>query len=81
LSSTSVVKNEVASAISKSIVSGTDAEIVVPSVKGMSLRKAIRVLQRTGLESKFAGSGRVVWQSPNPGAVVKTGEICSIGLE
>lgn len=81
LSSTSVVKNEESSRVSKSSASETDNEIAVPNVKGMSLRKAIRVLQRTGLESKFAGSGRVIWQSPNPGTVVKTGEICSIGLE
>jgi len=81
LSSSTVVKNDVTSIISTSDIPNTDTEIIVPNVKGMSLRKAIRVLQRTGLESKFAGSGRVVWQSPNPGTTAKTGEICSIGLE
>jgi thermostable 8-oxoguanine DNA glycosylase len=56
-------------------------EIVVPNVKGMSLKKAINTLHNSGFESKFAGSGTVVWQSPKPGVVLKIGTICSIGLE
>ncbi|NHZ85640.1 MAG: PASTA domain-containing protein, partial [Planctomycetia bacterium] len=56
-------------------------EIVVPNVRGMSLKKAINILHNSGLKSKFAGSGTVVWQSPKPGAISTTGTICSIGLE
>ena len=56
-------------------------EIVVPNVRGMSLKKAINTLRNSGLESKFAGSGTVVWQSPKPGVVLTIGTICSIGLE
>ncbi|MEE8341575.1 MAG: penicillin-binding protein [Candidatus Neomarinimicrobiota bacterium] len=55
--------------------------IVVPNVRGMSLKKAINTLQSFGFESKFSGSGSVVWQSPGPGAVFAKGTICSIGLE
>lgn len=55
--------------------------IVIPNVKGMSLKKAINTLHLNGLESKFAGSGTVVWQSPKPGTVSTLGTICSIGLE
>ena len=55
--------------------------IVVPNVRGMSLKKAINTLHIYGLESKFAGSGTVVWQSPKPGTVSTIGTICSIGLE
>ena len=50
-------------------------EAIVPNVKGMSLKKAIITLRRSGLESKFVGSGRVVWQSPNPGSVSKILEL------
>lgn len=56
-------------------------EIVVPNVRGMSLKKAISTIRNSGLESKFAGSGTVVWQSPKPGTISKIGTICSIGLE
>ena len=56
-------------------------KIVIPNVRGMSLKKAINTLQKSGLESKFAGSGTVVWQSPTPGTVSMMGAICSIGLE
>ncbi|MEE9573488.1 MAG: PASTA domain-containing protein, partial [Candidatus Neomarinimicrobiota bacterium] len=56
-------------------------KIVVPNVRGMSLKKAINTLHNSGFESKFAGSGIVVWQSPKPGAVLTIGTICSIGLE
>jgi beta-lactam-binding protein with PASTA domain len=66
--------------ISKNIKK-TKTEIVIPNVRGMSLKKAINTLQNSGLESKFAGSGTVVWQSPKPGTVSMIGTICSIGLE
>lgn len=56
-------------------------EIVVPNVRGMSLKKAINTFHIYGLGSKFAGSGTVVWQSPKPGTVLTIGTICSIGLE
>ena len=59
----------------------TKTEIVIPNVRGMSLKKAITTLYNSGLESKFAGSGTVVWQSPKPGTVSTSGTICSIGLE
>lgn len=66
--------------IAKNIIK-TKTEIVIPNVRGMSLKKAINTLQNSGLKSKFAGSGTVVWQSPKPGTVSIIGTICSIGLE
>ncbi len=59
----------------------TKTKIVIPNVRGMSLKKAIITLQSSGLESNFAGSGTVVWQSPKPGTISMIGTICSIGLE
>jgi len=56
-------------------------ETVVPNVKGMSLKKALYSINKSGLESIFSGSGTVVWQSPNPGTVSTIGTVCSIGLK
>lgn len=38
----------------------------MPDVKGFSLRKALQVLQQTGLRFKVVGSGQVVEQQPHP---------------
>lgn len=65
--------------LKKQIINKTKTS--VPNVRGMSLKKAINTLHTSGLESKFAGSGTVVWQSPKPGTISKIGTICSIGLE
>lgn len=56
-------------------------KIVIPNVQGMSLKKAITTLHQSGLKSKFAGSGTVVWQIPKPGTVSTNETICTIGLE
>jgi cell division protein FtsI/penicillin-binding protein 2 len=55
--------------------------IRVPEVRGMSLRKAITTLNQAGLNVKFQGSGRVVWQSPGPGKSVNKNSQCIIGLK
>jgi cell division protein FtsI/penicillin-binding protein 2 len=55
--------------------------VVVPEVRGMSLRKAITVLRQRKLRTKINGSGRVIWQSPPPGTKVSRGSICEIGLQ
>lgn len=47
-------------------VSGT-----MPDVKGFSLRKALQVLQQTGLRFKVTGSGQVVGQQPHPTTSLK----------
>jgi len=43
----------------------------MPNVLGMSLRKALQVLQQSGLRLKVHGSGQVVAQHPAPGAPLK----------
>jgi cell division protein FtsI (penicillin-binding protein 3) len=43
----------------------------MPDVKGFSLRKALQVLQQTGLRFKVVGSGQVVEQQPHPSAPLK----------
>ena len=56
-------------------------EVTVPNLKGMSLKKALTTLHNHGLELRFEGSGKVAWQSPDPGMQIDKGSICSIGLE
>lgn len=43
----------------------------MPNVLGLSLRKALQVLQQSGLRLKVHGSGQVVAQHPAPGAPLK----------
>ncbi|MFC1550587.1 penicillin-binding transpeptidase domain-containing protein [Candidatus Neomarinimicrobiota bacterium] len=78
-SSKNVYMSTVAPAISKRI--SKNSVVIMPEVRGMSLRKAISTLQDSGLRVKFSGSGRVVWQSPKPNASIKLKTQCVIGLE
>lgn len=43
----------------------------MPDVQGLSLRKALQVLQSSGLRLRVDGSGRVVSQQPRPGASLR----------
>ena len=43
----------------------------MPDVTGFSLRKALQVLQSSGLRLQVRGSGRVVSQQPEPGASLR----------
>ena len=53
----------------------------VPEIRGFSMRKAMRVLRSFDLNFKIQGTGKVLWQSPRPGAIVKKETICVVGLE
>ena len=56
-------------------------KVEVPELRGLSMRKAMIALNNRGILSDMSGSGKVIWQSPKPGTLVKTGTICRIGLE
>ena len=45
------------------------------------MRKAMIALNDKGIISDMSGSGKVIWQSPKPGTLVKIGTICRIGLK
>ncbi len=62
-------------------VNNNESTVTVPDVRGMSLRKAITVIRKSGLRTKLNGSGKVYWQSPVPGTILKNGAICTIGLK
>ena len=56
-------------------------KVKVPELRGLSMRKAMITLNDKGILSDMSGSGKVIWQSPKPGTLVKTGTICRIGLK
>ena len=55
--------------------------VLVPEVRGFSLRKTISILHKSGLKYKINGSGEVYWQHPRPGQIVKKGTMCEVGLK
>ena len=54
----------------------------VPNFIGRTLKQALRMGKDVGLNIDNVGfSGRVVWQSPRPGADLKSCQSCKIKLE
>ena len=53
---------------------------LVPNVKGMGLRDAIRLLEDMGLQVKARGSGKVTVQSIQPGMPFKKGQAIVLNL-
>ena len=45
--------------------------IKMPQLKGMSLRKSLRLLQRAEVNVEVQGSGRVIRQKPEAGEMLK----------
>ena len=45
------------------------------------MRKTMTTLNELGLKYKINGSGKVYWQSPEPGQVVTKGTVCIVGLK
>jgi beta-lactam-binding protein with PASTA domain len=60
------------------------AEVVagssMPDLRGRSAREAATLAARRGLIVELKGSGRVVSQSPEPGAEIEAGMTCSLRL-
>lgn len=54
---------------------------VMPNLINKSMRDAITQLIELGLKSKITGSGKVVWQSLEPGANFIAGSICTVKCE
>ena len=60
---------------------GPSGVSVVPDLRGLSGREAVRTLARLGLSVRMHGSGAVVRQSPEPGEPVERGGGSSVWLE
>ena len=54
---------------------------LMPDLRGMSAREALRALARIGVTVALEGDGVVVSQQPPSGAVVERGEACALRLE
>ena len=59
----------------------TDGYVIIPDVRGMSIKKAKKLLIKNGLKPKFTGSGKVAWQSPKPGSKELPGSSLTISLK
>jgi cell division protein FtsI/penicillin-binding protein 2 len=57
-----------------------DGYIIVPDVRGMSIRKAKQILIASNMRADFSGSGHVLWQSPKPGTKMLPGSLCVMEL-
>ena len=53
----------------------------MPSLLGMSYRQVLQVMERTGLNLRLEGSGRVVEQQPSPHAPITYGKEVRVKLE
>jgi cell division protein FtsI/penicillin-binding protein 2 len=60
---------------------GGDHSPIVPDLRGLSARDALRTLARLGLVSRVKGTGLVVDQLPPPGSVLERGATCTLILE
>lgn len=54
---------------------------LVPDVRGLSAREALRVLSRSGLSTRFSGSGVVTTQLPEAGSPLERGALISLQLK
>lgn len=53
----------------------------VPNLVGMGLRDAIYAIERTGARPRIYGVGKVKRQEPEPGAMIREGQIIDIKLD
>lgn len=56
----------------------TNSNNIMPDLRNYSLRKALVILTRLGLNYKVSGSGKISSQSILPGSQIKKGAICKI---
>jgi len=54
---------------------------VMPDLRGMTAREALRILVRLGMTARLAGDGFVVSQDPIPGTPLESEELCRLVLE
>jgi cell division protein FtsI (penicillin-binding protein 3) len=58
----------------------TVADGVMPDLRGLSAREALRALTRAGVTARLTGSGFVVEQSPAAGTIFAAGDTCTLKL-
>ena len=73
-------QNQEKAALIPAVVSGAQG-VVMPDVRGLSLRKSLQVLQQYGLRVRISGTGQVARQAPAPGAPLKGVDQCALELK
>jgi membrane peptidoglycan carboxypeptidase len=58
----------------------TAGQTVLPELRGLSGREALRILMRLGITPRVAGEGVVIEQDPLPGSPVEPGGACRLAL-
>lgn len=53
----------------------------MPNLINQSMRDAIAQLTELGLKCNISGSGKVVWQSLEPGSNFTPGSVCTVKCE
>jgi len=83
-----IIRNEPAVAIQASslplglsTVARFSNKVEMPEIRGFSMRKAMTSLRQAGLKYKIQGSGKVAWQSPEPGTILNKGYTCTVGFK
>ena len=65
-----------------SLVGGTsESATVVPDLRGIGARDALRALARLGMTARLRGAGIVVEQDPAPGVLIERGGVATLRLE
>ena len=60
---------------------GTGSAALVPDLRGLGARDALRTLARLGLTARVHGTGVVVEQDPPPGSPIERGAVSTLRLE
>lgn len=60
---------------------GTGSAALVPDLRGLGARDALRTLARLGLTARVHGTGVVVDQDPPPGSPIERGAVSTLRLE
>ena len=58
----------------------TAGQLVLPELRGLSGREALRILMRLGLTPHVVGEGIVIEQDPLPGSPIERGGACRLAL-
>jgi cell division protein FtsI (penicillin-binding protein 3) len=53
---------------------------LMPDLRGLSAREALRLLSRIGMVARMSGDGSVVDQTPEPGSALVRGNACALTL-
>ncbi len=63
------------------MAAGTARQSVLPDLRGLSARDAMRSLAELGLTPRLRGVGMVIDQQPKPGEPLEPGMVCTLTLE